>query len=57
MEHVASGGLLPEMDFPTGCSTWEETAVEGEGHVRRFIGSREIQEKLGIMSAPYQNLN
>ena len=42
MEYVASGRLLPEINFSTDRSTREETAAEGEGHVPGFIVTHEI---------------
>jgi len=55
MKDVASGRLLPEMNFLIGSSTNEETTVGGEGEPRGRIVAREIQENLGIPGIPYQN--
>ena len=54
MKRVASGGLLPEVNFLTGGSASKETTVGGEGHLRR-LNAQKVQEKLGIPSIPHQD--
>ena len=52
-DDVTRGRLLLEIDFPSGTSTCEETAVK-RGHALGFVSTHEIQKKLRTPSVPYR---
>ena len=53
MKDIASGRLLPEVNFWTTSSTCKEVAIRREGHPFT-VPSHSIQEKFRMLSIPYK---